>query len=368
MLSGSNLQNCSFFIQENLFDIIMLNETKIDDAFRDSQFYIKGSRMLRIDRNRYGGGLLIYIRRELIINKLRDFECKHTESITFSMQQKRTTKKIVIIAAYRTPCLSKSLWTQDPGDLLLRIRNRYNNMMVVSDLNCDLSDPDKHDKQGSGLLELLEVYNMSNMIKQPTRVTTSSSSLIDVNLTTSPHLFSMSGVFDLDLSDHKLVYTIMRAHCMRDGRRFVIKRRFKNYVSESFCEDVSRVPFHVASVFDDICWAWTKLLSDVVEDRHAPIKRSKVRRKHVPCMSPELLDAIRLRNKLKENFSKTNDPADGKKYRIQRNLTTSLRRKIIANYLQDKANNGKGDPKQSWNTIKPLMHCNKVAQREAMYI
>ena len=85
-------------------------------------------------------------------------------------------------------------------------------------------------------------------------------------------------------------------------------------------------------------------------------------------MSPELLDAIRLRNKIKKNFSKTNDPAGGKKYRIQRNLTTNLRRKIIANYLQDKANNAKGDPKQFWNTIKPLMHCNKVTQREAIHL
>lgn len=201
----------------------MLSERKIDDAFPDSQFYIKGFRMLRKDRNRYGGSLLIYIRRKLIINRLCDFECTHIESITFSMQRKRSTEKIILIAAYRSPCLSKSLWTQDLGDLLLRTRNRFNNIMVVGNLNCDLSDPDKHDKQGRALLDLMEVYNMSNMIKQPTRVTTSSSSLIDVILT-SPHL--LSGVFDPDLSDHKLVYTIMRAHCPRRRRTFVIKRRF----------------------------------------------------------------------------------------------------------------------------------------------
>ena len=84
--------------------------------------------------------------------------------------------------------------------------------MVVVDLNCNLSD---RDKQGRSLLELMEVYNMSNMIKQPTRVTTSLSSLIDVILTTIPRLFSTSGVFDLDLSDHKLVYTI-RGHIAQD--------------------------------------------------------------------------------------------------------------------------------------------------------
>ena len=81
-----------FFIQENLFDIIVLSETNNDNAFPDSQFYIKGFGMLCKDRNRCKGGLLIYIRRELI-NRSCEFECKHIESITFSMQQKRTTKK-----------------------------------------------------------------------------------------------------------------------------------------------------------------------------------------------------------------------------------------------------------------------------------
>ena len=32
-------------------------------------------------------------------------------------------------------------------DLLLRTRNRYDNIMAVGDLNCDLSVPEKHDKQ-----------------------------------------------------------------------------------------------------------------------------------------------------------------------------------------------------------------------------
>ena len=99
-----------FFIQENLFDIIMLGETKIGNAFPDSQFYIKGFRMLSKDHNWYGGGLIIYVRMELI-NRLCDFEWKHIESLTFSMQQRRTTKKIIVIAAYKPPNLPKSIWT-----------------------------------------------------------------------------------------------------------------------------------------------------------------------------------------------------------------------------------------------------------------
>ena len=69
-IAGFKFAKLKIFIHENLFDINMLGETKIDNTFLDSQFYIKGFRMLC--KGRYGGGLLIYITRELI-NRLCDF-------------------------------------------------------------------------------------------------------------------------------------------------------------------------------------------------------------------------------------------------------------------------------------------------------
>lgn len=164
-----------------------------------------------------------------------------------------------------------------------------------------------------------------------TRVTPALSSLIDVFLTTWPRPFHASGVFGWDLSDHHIIYAITKAHCPRQRPRINTKRCFKNYVPELFSKDVSRIHrFHIANIFydtDDICWAWTKLLSDVLDD-HAPMKQSTIRRQHVPFMSLELLDAIRLRSKLKKIYSKTNDPTDFDKYEARRSLTSSL--KIIS--------------------------------------
>ncbi len=60
---------------------------------------------------------------------------------------------------------------RDLGDILLRTSNRYENIVVVGDLNCDLAGPDKNSKEGRALQDLMEIYNLSNMIKQSTRVT-----------------------------------------------------------------------------------------------------------------------------------------------------------------------------------------------------
>lgn len=118
---------------------------------------------------------------------------------------------------------------------------------------------------------------MSNLIRQPTRVTSTSSTLIDVILTNKPRSFLASGVFDLGLSDHHLIYAVTRSHCPRSCPRTVIKRCFKNFDLELFCQDLSMVPFDVAYIFDDvddICWAWSTLVKPTVEMKTTTFKHS----------------------------------------------------------------------------------------------
>ena len=47
-------------------DILVLAETKIDSSFPNAQFRIDGfSTPFRLDRNRFGGGALIYVREDI---------------------------------------------------------------------------------------------------------------------------------------------------------------------------------------------------------------------------------------------------------------------------------------------------------------
>ena len=53
-------------------DIFMLSETKIDDSFPLNQFVIEGySIPFRLDRNAHGGGIIIYIRKDLPCKELK---------------------------------------------------------------------------------------------------------------------------------------------------------------------------------------------------------------------------------------------------------------------------------------------------------
>ena len=66
-------------------------------------------------------------------------------------------------------------------------------LYVLGDLNCDLlaKSYECHTKR---LLELCELYNLSQLINVPTRITLHSEALIDLCLTTAPEKISVHGV------------------------------------------------------------------------------------------------------------------------------------------------------------------------------
>ena len=52
-------------------DILMITETKLDDSFPASQFSIQGfCTPFRLDRNKNGGRILLYIRSKMILTEL----------------------------------------------------------------------------------------------------------------------------------------------------------------------------------------------------------------------------------------------------------------------------------------------------------
>ena len=56
-------------------DILIITETKLDDSFPTEQFTISGySKPYRLDRNRNGGGVIIYIREDIPSKQINNFK------------------------------------------------------------------------------------------------------------------------------------------------------------------------------------------------------------------------------------------------------------------------------------------------------
>ena len=242
-VAGFKFFEVKSLILEGAFDVFAQAETKIDGAFPDSQFYIKGYRMFRKDRNRFGGGLLVYIRRGLITQRINHLEGNYIESIALLVQPNKTSKRTLLLCTYKPPKVIKHMWEPEVNSMLLNASQRYDNLVIIGDLNCDILHLDKGSREGRALLDLMIEYKLTNLIREPTRMSATSSTLIDVILTNRPRSFLTSGTLDLGLSDHHLVFAVSRSHCPRTCPIKIVNRTFKNYDPERFRDDLHLIPF-----------------------------------------------------------------------------------------------------------------------------
>ena len=87
--------------------VLSLNETWLNDSIMDSEISLADYNLMRRDRNRNGGGIVVYVAENIGFNQLENDAIvpptdKNTEAIWFELIQPNT-KKILIGAFYSPP-------------------------------------------------------------------------------------------------------------------------------------------------------------------------------------------------------------------------------------------------------------------------
>ena len=102
---SNKFDQLKLFVQGKV-DILIVTETKLDSTFPTSPFVIDGySEPYRFDRNRNGGGVLIYIREDIPSKLLADHKLPHdTEGILVELNLRK--KKWLLFGWYHPPSQS----------------------------------------------------------------------------------------------------------------------------------------------------------------------------------------------------------------------------------------------------------------------
>ena len=98
-------------------------------------------------------------------------------------------------------------------------------------------------------------------------------------------------------------------------------------------------------------------------DKHAPIKRKRVRSKNSPWMTSEILNLIREREKAKHNAKRINTNEEWSKVKRLRNQVTSLVRKTKRKYVTDNIKKNIGNATVMWKVLKELIPSSKSTTR-----
>ena len=96
-------------ITEYQFDVLAINETKLDSTVTDGLVRINGYILERKDRNINGGGVSLYIRENVNYVVRRDLVPSSLEMIAIEIS-KPNVKSFIISTWYRPPDTSKGLF------------------------------------------------------------------------------------------------------------------------------------------------------------------------------------------------------------------------------------------------------------------
>ena len=151
----------------------------------------------------------------------------------------------------------------------------------MGDLNCNMLPSSLNTFNTQALLNVTDVYNLKQLVKEPTRVTPASSTLIDVILTSHPDNASCSGVSHVGISDHSLIYAFRKISLpfAVKGSNTVLYRQFKNFDRNGFRSDILAQPWTDLMGIDNPNEMWLKWKSLFLEvcDVHAPFRIKHVR-------------------------------------------------------------------------------------------
>ena len=160
----------------------------------------------------------------------------------------------------------------------------------MGDFNCNLASP-QPDVNTVLLTNIVDIYNLYQLIDSPTRITNTSSTLIDVIFTNCQNNIVSAGVSHVSLSDHSLVYAFRNISITSsEGHSTLTYRKFNNFVFARFRNDISIQDWDRVNNYDDpnVMWdIWKNLFFQCV-DKHAPLHTKHIRTSKSPWITPQL--------------------------------------------------------------------------------
>lgn len=337
-------------------DLMAFNETRLDSIISNNEVKIQGYDVVRKDRSRKGGGVCIYLRNSINYLNRNDLVPVDLEAVCLEII-KPNSRPFVVVAVYRPPDSSSDFFEYFEN-LVKVIDNEDKELFILGDLNCDLlkATPDQPTKK---LLSLLELYQLSQLIKEPTRITRTSSTLLDHFVTSNPEKITISGVVHTGVSDHSLIFAIRKINISPKIKATTIQiRNMKKFNEQHFLEDLMKQPWEQLYVLEDdpnAMWLfWKKLFMEVL-DVHAPLQHKRVKSKKVPWLTKDLKEHIRNRDKLKKKAMITKTEIDWSKYKHARNMVNIKIRKVKSDYYQRMIADQKHNPKKAWKIINNLL-------------
>ena len=178
--------------------------------------------------------------------------------------------------------------------------------------------------------EFCTFFGLKQLIKVPTRTTTSSSTTIDHILASYPERVTQCGVMDISFSDHQFIYCTRKISRIKRGSHKQTQfRSFNYYTVDLFEQELSKLNFPNYQNYNEINVTYNGFIQKImsVMNKVAPIKERQVKQNSQEWFDGEIADEIKNRDKLFKKSKKSKLQIDKDTYNAARYKV----RKIIFN-------------------------------------
>ena len=207
-------------IISGMIDVMIIVESKLDDSFPTSQFLIDGHGIpFRRDRNKFGGGILIYVREDIPC-KLLDRHQLPDDIEGLFVELNFRKSRLLLLGTYHPPNQKENYFFQSISQAIDIYSTDYGKYIFTGDFNTEENEV--------AIKKFLVVHGLKNLVN----VTTCFKSLekprcIDLFLTNNYRSFLNTRALSSGLSDfHKLVVTVMKTTFPKANPKKIFYRKY----------------------------------------------------------------------------------------------------------------------------------------------
>ena len=355
-INSRSLLSCyaeiELLIIEKDIDILCVSETWLEPNIPDSLVNINGFTLFRNDGGR-GGGTCMYVRNNLKCAKVKINHppCQGIEDVWVKVQLNKLPS-IIVGAMYRHPHATSDSFDYI-RETLQEVALQNKSIFLLGDLNDNILD------RQSKLQKVVNILNFSQMIDNPTRITTTSRTLIDVAITNNKEKVLSADVEACHISDHEMISLIINVSKPKREKEIKTFRSLKDYSKEAFCN----ILLDKKDLFDQILRTddvnvqedifTTNFMSSL--DSCAPIVTKTITRPPAPWMTDEIRSEMRCRNSLKERLHLEYNEITDALYKLSKKRVKSMIRIAKSNFHRNKFIMARNSKKDIWNVVNEVI-------------
>ncbi|XP_077968768.1 uncharacterized protein LOC144422802 [Styela clava] len=313
------------------------------------------------------GGVGLYVSRDLFFCQIHEYDLEHPDCEDLWINLKINLNISFIIGViYKHPRKDIIQFTSTISNVLDRLNRDKRLFILLGDWNIDLLG------QSTDLATMkyidTHLANLSlPLITKPTRVTRTSSTLIDNIFTNAINYDLSSFVILTDISDHYPQFCTVSTSIFTRRQNQIFRRDMRNFSIDLYRSDIesSILPISNCQITCDnlniLFDSFVAIIKSSI-DAHAPIKplsRHKTRLLAKPWITKGIRVSVKRKHKMYKTHFKNGTNTQYRTYKTYSNLLAVLINKAKKMYYFNRIKQVSGDIRSTWDLIGRIVNIKK---------